>query len=125
MFQKLALLSLAGALGTLTRYGLAGFVNRINGTSFIWGTAAVNIIGCFLAGLVWALFEKRWPISGEIRMLVLIGFMGAFTTFSAVILDTGELLRSAEWIRAIANILIQNGAGIIALFIGVALGRLI
>ncbi len=124
MLQKLVWLSLAGALGTIARFGLAGFINRINGASFPWGTAAVNIIGCLLAGLVWALFEKRWPVSGEIQMIVLIGFMGAFTTFSAVILDTGELLRSAEWMRAVANVLLQNGVGVIALFIGVALGRL-
>ncbi len=124
MLQKLVWLSIAGALGTLARYGLSGYLNRINGASFPWGTVAVNIIGCLLAGLAWALFEKRWPVSVDIRMIVLIGFMGAFTTFSAVVLDTGELLRSAEWMRAVANVLLQNGVGIIALFIGVALGRL-
>jgi len=124
ILQKLIWLSIAGALGTLARFGLSGFINRINGASFLWGTVAVNIIGCLLAGLVWALFEKRWPVSGEFRMIVLIGFMGAFTTFSAVILDTGELLRSAEWMRAVANVLLQNGVGVIALFLGVALGRL-
>jgi CrcB protein len=124
MIQKLAWLALAGALGTLARYGLAGLVHRINGASFPWGTMAVNLTGCFLAGLVWALFENRWPVSGETRSLVLVGFMGAFTTFSALILETGELLRSAEWMYAVTNLTMQNGLGFVALFAGVALGRM-
>ena len=124
MIQKLACLALAGALGTLARYGLAGLVHRINGASFPWGTVAVNLTGCFLTGLVWALFENRWPVSGETRCLVLVGFMGAFTTFSALILETGELLRSAEWMYAATNVAMQNGLGFVALFAGVALGRM-
>ena len=70
MIQKLAWLALAGAFGTLARYGLAGFVQRINGASFPWGTVAVNLTGCFLVGLLWTLFENRWPVSAETRMLV-------------------------------------------------------
>ena len=123
--QKLAWLVLAGALGTLARYGLAGFIHRINGASFPWGTMVVNLTGCFLAGLLWSLFENRWAVSGETRTIVLVGFMGAFTTFSAYILETGELLRSAEWLHAAANITVQNGLGVVALFIGAALGRLV
>lgn len=124
MIQKLAWLALAGALGTLARYGLAGFVHRINGASFPWGTVVVNLTGCFLAGMLWTLFENRWPVSGETRTLVLVGFMGAFTTFSALILETSELLRSAEWMYAAANVAMQNGLGFVALFAGVALGRI-
>lgn len=125
IMQKLAWLVLAGALGTLARYGLAGFVHRINGASFPWGTVVVNLTGCFLAGLLWSLFENRWVVSGETRTIVLVGFMGAFTTFSAFILETGELLRSAEWLHAAANITVQNSLGVVALFIGAALGRLV
>ena len=125
IMQKLAWLVLAGALGTLARYGLAGFIHRINGASFPWGTVVVNLTGCFLAGLLWSLFENRWVVSGETRTIVLVGFMGAFTTFSAFILETGELLRSAEWLHAAANITVQNSLGVVALFIGAALGRLV
>ncbi|MCK5218204.1 CrcB family protein [bacterium] len=124
MIQKLAWLALAGAMGTLARYGLAGLVQRINGASFPWGTVAVNLTGCFLAGLLWVMFENRWPVSGETRTLVLVGFMGAFTTFSSLMLETGELLRSAEWMYAVANVTIQNGLGFVALFVGAALGRM-
>jgi CrcB protein len=124
MIQKLSLLALAGALGTLARYGLAGFIHKINGVSFPWGTVAINIMGCFLAGFLWSIFESRWPVSGETRTLIMVGFMGAFTTFSALILETGELLRSSEWIYAAANITMQNSLGFIALFAGATLGRM-
>lgn len=124
MMQKLAWLALAGAMGTLARYGLSGFVHKINGVSFPWGTAVVNLVGCFFAGFFWSLFENRWPVSGETRTIILVGFMGAFTTFSALVLETGELFRSAEWLRATANLTMQNGLGFFALFVGAALGRL-
>jgi CrcB protein len=125
MIQKILLLALAGALGTLARYGLAGIVHRIDGASFPWGTAVVNIVGCFIAGLLWALFEHRWPVSGETRTIVLVGFMGAFTTFSAFILETGELVRVAEWLYATGNVVMQTGLGFVALFTGAAIGRMI
>ena len=125
MLHKLALLALAGAMGTLARYGLAGFIQRTSGMSFPWGTVVVNLSGCFLAGLLWSLFENRWSVSGETRTVVLVGFMGAFTTFSTLIFETGDLMRSSEWLHAAANLTIQNGIGLFALFIGMALGRLI
>jgi CrcB protein len=125
VIQRILLLALTGALGTLARYGLAGLIQKMDGVSFPWGTAVVNIIGCLMAGLLWALFENRWPVSGETRTVLLIGFMGAFTTFSAFILESGEMLRSAEWLYATGNIVMQTGLGFVALFIGAALGRMI
>ena len=125
MAHKLVLLALAGAAGTLARYGAAGLVQRIHSTSFPWGTLAVNLAGCFLAGLLWTLFENRWPVSGETRAIVLVGFIGAFTTFSAFILESGELVRSAEWMSAFVNLAMQNVFGFIALFAGIVLARTI
>ena len=124
MIQKLIWLALAGALGTIARYGLIGFVHRFDGVSHTWGTVAVNLTGCFLAGLMWALFESKWPVSGETRTLILVGFIGAFTTFSTLILETGELLKSAGWMYAVTNIAIQNSLGIVALYVGISLGRI-
>jgi len=123
--QKIILLAIAGALGTLARYGLSAFINKIDGLTFPWGTFAVNIFGCFAAGLLWVLFENKWPVSGQTRLIILVGFMGAFTTFSAFILETSELARSAAWLQAATNILIQNGLGMAALFMGISLGRTI
>ncbi len=125
MSHKLIWLAVAGGLGTLARYGIVGLVQRLDGASFPWGTVAVNLLGCFLAGFIWSIFENRWFVAGEIRTVVLVGFMGAFTTFSTLIIETGEMLRSAEWLYAAANLAIQNGLGFVALFAGITLGRLI
>ena len=125
MIQKFIWLAVAGAAGTLTRYTLAGLVHRIDGASFPWGTLAVNATGCFLAGLLWALFETRWAVSGETRVIILVGFMGAFTTFSAYILETGELVRASEWAYALANVSLQNTLGFLALLVGMAIGQAI
>jgi len=125
MIQKVVLLALAGASGTLARYGLASAVHRMVGSSFIWGTMIANISGCFLAGLMCSLFEQKWPMSAEARLLILVGFMGAFTTFSAFILETGELVQTSQWIHAVSNILIQNSLGFAALFAGITLGKVL
>lgn len=125
MAKKIILLSLAGAIGTLARYGLSGLIQRSSSAAFPWGTLVVNMTGCFLAGLFWSLSDSRWAVSGETRIIVLIGFLGAFTTFSAMILETGMLLRSTEWAAAAANLAIQNGVGLVVLLAGMALGRML
>lgn len=123
--QKFLWLALAGAMGTLARYGLAGAAQRAFGGDFPWGTFTVNLLGCFVAGLFWSLAESRLNISGQMRVIILMGFMGAFTTFSAYVLETGELLRDAQWLWATGNIVLQNGCGIILFFLGLTVGRLI
>jgi fluoride exporter len=123
MIARLGWLAAAGALGTLARYGLAGAVQRLHDSGFPWGTLAVNTLGCFLFGAVWSLAEERLVISGETRLVVLIGFMGAFTTFSTYAFETGAMLRDAEWWLAAGNVLSQNLLGIAGFFLGGALGR--
>jgi CrcB protein len=125
MIQKLAWLALAGALGTLARYGLAGLVQRLSGGSFPWGTLIVNLLGCFLAGLLWGMFEKRGVVTALPRTVLLVGFLGAFTTFSTMTLETTEMLRASELVYATANLTLQNGIGLAAIFAGTMLGRMI
>ncbi len=125
MGMKLLLLALAGSFGTLSRYFLGGLVQRLAGGAFPWGTFAVNMTGTFLFGLVWSLAEERLVISGQARAVILVGFMGAFTTFSSLMFETGELMRDSQWALALGNLLLQNVVGIIFLFLGFALGRLI
>ena len=121
--SRFAWLAVLGAAGTPARYGLGGLVQRLHAGAFPWGTLAVNALGCFLFGLVWTLAEERLLISGETRAIVLIGFMGAFTTFSTFAFETGAMLRDTEWLLAAGNLLLQNGLGIGFFFLGVALGR--
>lgn len=124
MVFKLAALGIAGALGTLARYAVAGLVHRTDHGSFPWGTLAVNASGCFVAGFLWALFESRGAIASEVRTAIFIGFLGAFTTFSGFVLETGQLLRAAEWAAAAANVLLSNGLGFAAFVLGSAVARL-
>jgi len=118
-------LAAAGVLGTLARYGLSGLVQRIAGAGFPWGTAVVNLTGCFLFGLLWTLLEGRIQVRPEIRTIVFIGFFGAFTTFSSFVAETASLMRDSQWLYAGANIIGQNVLGIVVLLVGMALGRMV
>lgn len=118
-------LAAAGVLGTLARYGLSGLVQRIAGAGFPWGTAVVNLTGCFLFGLLWTLLDGRIQVRSEIRTTVFIGFFGAFTTFSSFVAETASLMRDSQWLYAGANIIGQNVLGIVVLLAGMALGRMV
>jgi fluoride exporter len=121
--QKLGWLALAGIFGTWARYGLTYLVPRLLGAGFPWGTLAVNALGCFLFGVVWMLWEDRLRISVETRTIVLVGFMGAFTTFSSFAFETAEQIRDSQWLLAGANIIGQNVLGLVCMFLGFAVGR--
>jgi CrcB protein len=124
-WQKLALMAVAGAVGTLARYGLSGLVERLQPTAFPWGTFAVNGLGCLLFGMVWAMAEERMLISGMTRLILLVGFMGAFTTFSTFAFETGQMLDDSQWLAAVANVFLQNVCGVVFVLAGIALGKLV
>jgi len=123
MLTNIALLSVAGALGTLCRYGLSGAVYAVAGRDFPWGTWAVNLLGCLLFGLVWVLAEERGALSAQARTLVLVGFMGAFTTFSTLVFESAEMVRDGQWLAMGLNLAGQNALGFAAFYLGVAAGR--
>jgi len=123
--HRILLIATAGAAGALARYAMAGLVQRATNGAFPWGTFVVNAIGCFVFGILWSLAEERFLIGGEVRFVILVGFMGAFTTFSTFIFETGQLLRDAEWLAALGNMVGQNVVGLISLFLGLTLGRML
>ena len=125
MGQKIALLALAGACGTLARYGLAGVVHRWLGGNFPWGTVAVNVLGCLLFGIVWAAGTERATIGPEARFIILTGLMGAFTTFSTFIAESNQLLTGAQLLLGFTNIVLQLLIGTGGFFLGLAIGRII
>jgi CrcB protein len=123
--KEILLLGVAGALGALSRYGLSGIVQFLTGERFAWGTLVVNALGCFLFGFIWMLAaEERTLVSGQTRFIVLTGFMGAFTTFSTFAFETSRYLNDSQWALAAANLLGQNGLGLVCVFLGMAAGRL-
>ncbi len=125
LWQRVLLLAVAGAAGTLARYGLSGLVQRLVPGGFPWGTFAVNALGCLLFGIVWSLAEERMLISGAARIILLIGFMGAFTTFSTFAFETGQLLDDSQWLFAAGNVMLHNVVGVALLVAGIALGKLV
>lgn len=126
MFSKLLLLAAAGGAGTLARYGLHAATHRWlappTAGNFPWGTVAVNALGCLLFGLVFGLTETRAHLPPATRLILLTGFMGAFTTFSTFAHDTAHLARGGAVGLAMANLALQNLAGLTLAAVGFVLG---
>jgi CrcB protein len=124
LLQKCLFIGTGGLIGAVCRYLLGVWLQKISNPPLPPGTFAVNIIGCFLAGFFWVIFENRWQAHTELRLFIMVGFLGAFTTFSAFMVDNFNLLESAGAAKACLNILAHNLIGIIALFTGLSLGKL-
>jgi CrcB protein len=116
-------LAAAGAAGALARYGLAGLVQRQVGGNFPAGTLAVNLLGCLLFGAVWGLFEDRLGGAAAVRLVVLTGFVGSFTTFSTFAFESAGLLQGGQTLAALANVTGQTVLGILLVWLGMAAGR--
>jgi len=115
---KLWYIGFGGAIGALCRYGLSGVIPRFWGGVFPWGTLGVNLVGCFLIGLLWE-FCTRFAIGPALRSFIFIGFLGAFTTFSTFGLESLNLLKAGEVRLAFLNIFLSNGLGLVLVFAGI------
>jgi CrcB protein len=118
-------IAVAGAFGALARYGLEGFVSRRAPGAFPWGTFVVNITGSFALGLLFTLLTERMSVDPWLRSALTIGFLGAYTTFSTLSLETYRLLSDGALGLALANSLGSLGAGLTAVYLGVVMGRLL
>lgn len=116
----------AGCLcGGFSRVGVSWAMHRWMGPDLPYGTLAVNLSGCLLVGFFSTVGQGRIPISVEARLLLMTGFCGAYTTFSALILEISALLQHGTWVKALSYILLSVLAGLVLLRIGAALGELI
>jgi len=120
---KVLLIAVSGGVGAAARYGLSGLVHRLFDVSYPLGTFVVNIVGCALFGFIWTLAEDRLLIGGDLRMIILVGFMGSFTTFSTFIFESNQLLRDSQFFLAGINLAGQVILGVLALYAGIALAR--
>jgi len=118
-------LVIGGAAGTIARYLLAGAVYRFTGTSFPYGTLIVNISGCFILGFLASLSDKKFMLGPDARLLLMIGFCGAYTTFSTLIFETDNLVRDGQAIRAFTNIFASVTLGFILFRVGTFIGEII
>jgi CrcB protein len=122
IWERVLLVALAGAAGSLLRYGVLAFVDdRIGPT--VLGTFVVNVTGALLLGLLLGVTEERWLAPTLVRTVIAIGFLGAFTTFSTLAFETVDLAESGSTATALLNIGGSVVAGLAAVYAGLTLGR--
>ena len=121
---EVAVLSVGGMLGVNARYWLALWMSsRVSGV-FPWATFTINVSGSFAIGLI-ATLLRRWLPSDPWRLFFLVGFLGGYTTFSSFAFEAHVLLERGQAARAAAYLAGSVGAGMIAVVLGIALGRAI
>lgn len=113
-----------GFVGALLRYGANVLVLRqFPASTFPWATFSVNLSGCLLIGIAAGLAESRQLVSTELRVFLMVGLLGGFTTFSAFGFETFAMLRNEEFLRAAANVGVQVVAGVLLVWAGYTLTR--
>jgi CrcB protein len=111
-------IALAGAVGTLCRYALGRWILTATGGGYPWGTFAANALGCFAIGLVAAAIEKEELMSPAMRLAIIVGFLGGFTTFSSFALESFALAKDGAWLAAAGYVLLSNSVGLAAVWMG-------
>lgn len=123
--MPLVLIGLGGFAGAISRYVLDGFVAERTAGGFPWGTLAVNASGTFVLGLVFAMTTERAILPAEIRGPLMIGYLGAYTTFSTYMLESYRLIEGGAWGYALANLGGSVAVGVVAVVAGLVIGRAI
>jgi len=111
------LVGLGGFLGSISRYSIYILEERFN-TQFPWATLFVNVVGCLLAGLLIGWTSKNLSEYRQVLLFSSIGFLGAFTTFSAFSVQTLQLIRANQSLLAGTNIIISLSLGLLSVWIG-------
>ncbi len=119
--MKFLLIALGGGLGAVARYSLTTAIQSRTWSSPFAGTLIVNVLGCFLIGVLAQLFSGAWPVRDELRLAILVGVLGGFTTFSSYAFESFALFESGERTQAILNIVLSNVLGLLAAWGGFAL----
>lgn len=119
--MKLLLIAVFGAIGTLARYGLQGLIQTRIGSTFPYGTLAINLTGCFFLGLLGQIMLNRVIVSPELRMAIAIGFFGGYTTFSSFGWETAKMLEAGEWLWATTYVAASVVFGLVLSLAGIRL----
>ena len=117
---RVLLIGVFGFIGTIARYAAQGAVQRLTGGTFPYGTLAVNVVGSFIVGFVATLALERAVIGPLWRTVILIGFCGGFTTYSAFAYETFELIRTGDLLRGLASVALHLGLGLAGVWLGYA-----
>jgi len=122
---RVLLIGLAGALGTLSRYGVGVWAGKALGASFPYGTLIVNVTGCFLIALVAQIAISTTLLSPTMRLTLTTGFMGGLTTYSSFNYETTALLRDRGWAIGLTNVVMTLIACFVAGLLGLMAAKLI
>jgi len=112
-----------GFAGAITRYALAIWIGQRWGRSFPLGTFVINVSGSFLIGLLMTIMAERFMVNPQWRLMLVVGFLGAYTTFSTFEYETGALLKDGEWLIAMLNVVLSVIVGFVALKLGEVIGK--
>jgi fluoride exporter len=121
--MNILLVAVGGAVGSVCRYLTGIGMTRLFGTAFPWGTLTVNVAGSFAIGFLTELVARKFNASMEMRLLIVVGFLGGFTTFSSFSLDTMALMERGATVAAFSYVLVSVVVSLLAAFGGLALGR--
>lgn len=122
MLQLIAI-AVGGAIGALLRFAMSSGVHKVFGRDFPYGTLAVNVLGSLLIGVLFILLIEKLAVAAEWRLGLMVGFLGAFTTFSTFSLETFALLEDGAFIKAGLNVLLSVVLCLAATWLGISLGR--
>jgi CrcB protein len=125
MWFKILLLIIGGAVGTVCRFLVSSIVHSRLGDSFSWGTLIVNLLGCLLIGFLWSLSAEKSILSPSTKLFLMVGFLGAFTTFSTYALESINFLREQEILLMVGNIFLNNVVGLVMIIVGIWCARLL
>ncbi len=117
------IIGIGGFLGAISRYGAALWIGQRWGRTFPLGTFLINISGSFLIGLLMSLFTERFMVNPQWRLLLIVGFLGAYTTFSTFEYETGALVKDGEWMIAMLNVMLSVIVGFVALKLGEVIAK--
>lgn len=120
---QLIYIAIGGAIGAVLRFTVSNGVYSLLGRGFPWGTLVVNVFGSLLMGLLYVFFVERMSITVEMRSLILVGLLGAFTTFSTFSIETLNLIESGDLIPAGINMFVSVFFCVAACWLGLMLGR--
>lgn len=121
--MTLVFIAAGGAAGAVSRYLVQGWVQSLGGERFPWGTFVVNISGSFVLGVVFALAIDRAILAPEVRIPLMVGFLGSYTTFSTLMLESWRLVEEGDYLFVLGNLLGSVVVGLIAVVAGLVVGR--
>ena len=119
------LICLAGAAGTGSRFLVSSAAVKMFGKDFPVGTLAVNLIGCLVIGLLMEVALESQLVHKDVQSVLAIGFLGAFTTYATFGYETFRFVADGDWMMASANVVVHIVVGLLAIGLGVGLGRLV